>query len=109
MGGLFQPVGKATAIVVLATFLALFGGHAVTERAGATVPAKACGKIKVNGKPYRVKAHRTKCRFARNWSKKVLRGKGGPAGWSCRRFPARKTRIAFVCRKAGKDFFAIRK
>lgn len=73
------------------------------------MPPSVCGKIKVDGKRYRVKSHRTACDFARKWSKRVLRGASGPDGWSCQRYPASQTKIALVCRKAGKDFFAIRK
>lgn len=74
----------------------------------AVIPTTNCGNLKVKGKKYAIKAHQTKCRFARSWSRKILKGSRAPKGWMLTRYK-KGTSIKFVCRKAGKDFFAVRK
>lgn len=75
----------------------------------ATVPPTRCGKIEVKGKTYKVNAHRLDCDFARKWSKRYLRDRDHKRGWDCQRYSREETKIAFTCRKGGKDYYAVRK
>ena len=73
------------------------------------VPFQRCGKIIANHKPFAVGAHLISCDRARRGSKRFLRHGIRPDGWSCRRYPASVTSIAFTCRNGAKDFYAIRR
>lgn len=75
----------------------------------AVVPPKRCGTITVGDRDYRVRAHIVPCKFARRQSRRFLKTGEHNAGWSCTRYPAKVTRIAFNCRKGSKDYYAIRK
>jgi hypothetical protein len=98
---------RGAGIAVLACAgLALALPPAPTE---ATVPPNRCGKIEVGGKTYKVNAHRLDCDFARKWSKRYLKNRDHKRGWSCNRYPPEETKIAFTCRKGGKDYYAVRK
>jgi hypothetical protein len=77
--------------------------------ASATVAPKRCGQMTVNGRDFSVRGHRVKCRFARRGTRNFLANDIRPSGWTCRRYPRRVTRIAFTCRRGGKDFYAIRR
>lgn len=94
----------AVAIAILACAVALAPGPA-----GAYVTPKKCGTVRANGKEFAVRAHVVSCDFARPKSRAYLRYGRKPAGWSCRRYSASVTRIAFVCRRGRKDFYAIRR
>jgi hypothetical protein len=96
-----NPIIALLALAVLAPALA-------PAPAEATVPPTKCGKIKANGKKFKVRGHRVGCDFARRWSKRFLKRGKRPTGWSCRRYPPKQTKIAFTCRKGGKDYYAIR-
>ena len=74
--------------------------------ASAVVPTKACGKVSVRGKGFNVRGHRVACDFARRWSARFLARGSRPRGWSCRRY--RGSRIRFVCRRGGSDYYAVR-
>jgi hypothetical protein len=73
------------------------------------VTPRKCGKIEAKGETYAVRGHLVKCPFARRTSKRYLRHGIKPRGWSCRRYPRDVTRIAFTCRRGGKDIYAIRR
>jgi len=75
----------------------------------ATVPPTRCGKIEVGGKKYKVNAHRLDCDFARKWTKRFLKHRDHKQGWTCQRYSREETKIAFTCRKGGKDYYAVRK
>ena len=75
----------------------------------ATVPPTRCGKLKVEGKAYKVSAHRLDCDFARKWSRRWLKSREQPNGWTCASYSPEETRIAFTCRKGSKDYYAVRK
>jgi hypothetical protein len=54
--------------------------------------------------------HFIACRHARYWSRRILAGHRGPRHWTCRRYSAKITRIAFNCqRSGGREFYAIRR
>ena len=87
-------------VLLCACLLGAPGADAVTT-------PRTCGKIEVRGKSYLVKAHIVGCRKARRWSSRYLRTGARPSGWRCRRYPG--SSIPFVCSRAGKDFYAIRR
>jgi hypothetical protein len=84
--------------------LALVAGPAV-----ATMPPKKCGIITVNGRDFAVRGHLLECRFSRRQSRAFLAHGTHPAGWTCRRYPRRLTKIAFSCRRGGREYYAIRR
>jgi len=77
--------------------------------AGATTAPRKCGTITVREKNFAVRGHRLPCRFSRRQSRAFLAHGTHPPGWTCRRYPRRLTRIAFTCRKGGRDYYAIRR
>ncbi len=79
------------------------------SQAGAVTTPNQCGKITVEGKTYKVVSHIVGCEFAKRWSKHFLKRGHKPDGWTCQRYSADQTDIAFRCSKPGKDFFAVRK
>jgi hypothetical protein len=70
---------------------------ALTAAPASAVPAIACGKVKVHHKRYKVRAHVLACKKARKWTVDVLLNHGPPAGYKCRRFDPKITRVRFVC------------
>ena len=80
-----------------------------TAPAGATTAPKRCGEITVRGKDFAVRGHLLPCRFSRRQSRAFLAEGTHRPGWTCRRYPRRLTRIAFSCRKGGRDYYAIRR
>ncbi len=93
-----------TAMALAATVLALTPGPAI-----AVVPTKSCGTLSAKGKSYKVRGHLVGCNFARLWTSRYLKQRRRPTGWRCRRYSARESKIAFVCRKRGTDFYAVRR
>ena len=77
--------------------------------ASGVVPPRKCGKIVAHGEAYSVRGHLVRCEFARRASKRFLRHGIKPRGWTCRKYPRDVTRIAFSCRRGGKDVYAIRR
>jgi hypothetical protein len=77
--------------------------------APATMPPVRCGKMKVEGKTYKVSGHLLDCDFVRKWSRKWLKSHDHPNGWTCADYSPEETRIAFSCRKGSKDYYAVRK
>ncbi len=75
----------------------------------ATVPPVRCGKIKVEGKKFKVSGHLLDCDFARKWSRRYLKERDHQKGWNCDSYSPEETRIAFSCRKGSKDYYAVRK
>jgi hypothetical protein len=94
-------LGLAIALLAIATMSPI--------ESSAVVTPKRCGTIQANGKTFSVRGHLVNCRFARRVSKGFLRHGIRPDGWSCRRYPPQATRIAFTCRRGGKDVYAIRR
>jgi hypothetical protein len=102
--------GSRSWLVLLGLAIALLAtATASPVDSPAVVTPKRCGTIQANGKTYAVRGHLVNCRFARRVSRGFLRHGVRPDGWSCRRYPPRATRIAFTCRRAGKDVYAIRR
>ena len=77
--------------------------------ATASVPPSKCGAMTVSGKGFLVRSHLVACVNARRHARHILRGGRGPRGWSCRRYSRRQTRIAFMCRRGQRDFYAVRR
>jgi hypothetical protein len=95
---------------LLLACLAMAMALAAAPAAQSSYPPRNCGVVGVHGKSFRVKSHFVACRHARYWSRRILAGRRGPRGWSCRRYSAKVTRIAFNCRRSGgRDFYAIRR
>lgn len=94
-------------IALLAGLLA--AAAALPAGAPAVTTPKRCGTIEAKGRTFAVRGHLVRCRFARRVSKGFLRHGTRPAGWNCVRYPPRVTRIAFTCRRSGKDVYAIRR
>ncbi len=63
----------------------------------AAVPAVSCGRLKVDGFHYSVRAHVLGCSRARAWTVRYLRHHRAPHAYVCRRFNRRITRVVFVC------------
>ena len=99
-------VRKVTLALVVGIGLAL---AVSSSPALATMPPVRCGKLKVEGKTYKVSAHLLDCDFARKWSRRYLKGHDHPNGWECASYSPEETRIAFSCRKGSKDYYAVRK
>jgi hypothetical protein len=76
--------------------------------AAGAVPPDKCGTIAVEGKKFKVRAHKVSCEFAVRWSKHFLKRGHRPDGWSCTRYSADESSIAFNCRNGGKDYYAVR-
>jgi hypothetical protein len=92
--------------LVVGTALALAVGPSPVD---ATMPPVRCGKMKVEGRAYKVSAHLLDCDFARKWSRRYLKDRDHPNGWTCNSYSPEETRIAFSCRKGSKDYYAVRK
>jgi hypothetical protein len=86
----FRPV-SALLLLIVAAVVALSAAPA------SAVPAVSCGKVKVHQKKYAVRAHVLSCKKARRWSVDVLLRHPAPAGYECRRFDPKITRVRFVC------------
>jgi hypothetical protein len=70
---------------------------ALSAAPASAVPAVSCGKVKVHHKSFKVRAHVLACKKARSWSVDVLLNHGPPAGYKCRHFDPKITRVRFVC------------
>ncbi len=77
--------------------------------AGATMPPKKCGNMKVKGKKYKVRAHLIGCDRAREGTQKFLKKGDHGKSWTCVKYSPKESKIAFNCRKGSKDYYAIRK
>lgn len=76
----------------------------------AAAPAPAghshgCGTIS-NGKNRVFASNGMKCKFARKWSKRYLRNKSKPRGYSCARVG---TKVRFHCHKGDSKFYYVQK
>jgi hypothetical protein len=102
--------GPRGMLVLLGVALLLLAIAAASPTgAPAVTTPKRCGTIEANGKTFAVRGHLVNCRFARRTARGFLRHGIRPEGWSCRRYPPQATRIAFTCRRGGKDVYAIRR
>jgi hypothetical protein len=99
-------VGKLTLALVVGLGLVLV---LASTPAVATVPPVRCGKLKVEGKKFKINGHLVECDFARKWSKRYLKNRERKSGWDCASYSPEETRIAFTCRKGSKDYYAVRK
>ena len=88
-----SPPLRPLAFLVLVAALAV----ALSAAPASAVPAISCGKVKVHGKSYKVRAHVLACKKARKWTVNVLLNHGPPAGYKCRRFDPKITRVRFIC------------
>jgi hypothetical protein len=90
-------IGLAVAVLAL-----------VAPSAPAVVPPKDCGKMKVDGQSYRIKADQLKCDQARKYARRYLARGDRPRGYDCDNFGG-GTRIEFRCQNGIKVIFAIRR
>lgn len=86
------PLRPLAFLILLAALVVAF-----TAAPASAVPAISCGKVKVHKKSYKVRAHVLACTKARKWTVNVLLNHGPPAGYKCRRFDPKITRVRFVC------------
>ena len=105
-GGQIRTRAALTAIVAL--FVTAGLALAIASPSSATMPPTRCGKIKVGHKTYRISTHLLDCDFARKWSRRYLKSKDHPRGWSCTSYSPEETRIAFSCRKRNTSYYAVR-
>jgi hypothetical protein len=84
---------------------------AFTAPAGAIVPPKDCGIIKVKGKRYNVKSDQLKCTTARKYTTTYLTSHHKPSGYQCNRYSGSKVAFRCVATKYNPDrtFFAIKR
>ena len=91
--------------------LATLGALACAASAPAIVPPKDCGRLRVSGKRYDVKADQLPCARAVRYTRTYLRSHHRPRRYSCHRFHG--TALVFRCvnSRANPDrtFFAIRR
>jgi hypothetical protein len=80
----------------------------VAAAAPATVPPKNCGMMSVKGKRYQIKADQMRCSTAKTYSRRYLRSRSRPSGYSCRSYSG-GTKLKFRCTKRVRVFFAIRR
>jgi hypothetical protein len=81
---------------------------ALAPAATATVPPKNCGRLDVGGKRYQIKADQIRCTTAKTYSRRYLRSRDRPSGYSCSNYGA-STKLKFRCSKGVRVFFAIRR
>jgi hypothetical protein len=89
-----------------ATAGALAAGPAI---APAVVPPRDCGRMSVDGKRYQVKVDQIACKSGKSYAKTYIQRRTKPSGYTCKRYPSRKNRVAFYCNNGRKIFFAIRR
>jgi hypothetical protein len=84
---------------------------AFTAPAGAIVPPKDCGIIKVKGKRYNVKSDQLKCSTARKYTTTYLTSHHKPRGYTCNRYQGSSMTFRCVNEHANPDrtFFAIKR
>jgi hypothetical protein len=81
-----------------------------TAAAHAIVPPRDCGRLSVSSRTYVVKADQLPCRDAKRYTSRYLgRSHVKPSGYTCRRYKASETALAFRCTRGIKTFFAIRR
>ena len=90
----------------------IFTGAALTlalagPGASATVPPKNCGTITVTSKRYQIKADQMRCSTAITYSRRYLRERDRPSGYSCATFSG--TKLKFRCSHGSRVFFAIKR
>lgn len=94
------------------TFTALAAACALLllpATAAAVVPPKDCGRIKVDGKRYQVKADQISCKTGRSYARRFLNTGSRPKGYGCRDYASKRGRVDFYCNDGRKIFFAIRR
>ena len=101
-----RSIIRLTAVVASLTAAALTVGSAT---APAVVPPRDCGKMSVSGKRYQVKVDQISCRSGKRYARTYIQRRTKPRGYSCKRYPVRKGRVAFYCNNGRKIFFAIRR
>ena len=75
----------------------------------APVPPKDCGFMTVKGHRYNIKADQLRCKAARRYSRRYLKGDGHPKGYSCQNYRRSETAIKFTCTKNNREkYLAIR-
>ena len=89
------------ACLVLAAVLALPLG------AGAVVPPKNCGIMRIEGKRFQVKVDQITCRTGRSYASRYVRSDRRPRGYRCKDYPRRRNRVNFYCNDGRRIFFGI--
>jgi hypothetical protein len=93
-------------IVVLAATIGV-----LAMPAGAIVPPRDCGTIRVAGKKYNIKTDQLSCTKAKDYSREFLKSGSKPSGYKCNRY--QDSSLAFRCVKTSanpdKTFFAIKR
>ena len=92
-----------------ALFVVTAACAALAAPAEAVVPPKSCGTKRIGNNTYLIKADRVTCDFARTWASRYLLRNRRPAGYTCRKYDPRQTRVRFRCYRGSKEFFAIRR
>jgi hypothetical protein len=91
--------------------LAAAAAVALAAPAGAIVPPKDCGIVKLKGKRYNIKSDQLKCPTARKYSLTYLKSHHKPSGYTCNRYSGSK--IVFRCVNAhtnpDRTFYAIKR
>lgn len=97
---------------ILALLTALAVAVVVAAPAGAIVPPRDCGILKIGSKRYNIKADQLRCPTAKRYAEAYLRRKAKPSGYRCTR-GASGSKLVFRCVAArynpDRTFFAIRK
>jgi hypothetical protein len=86
---------------------ALSAAALIPAEAAAIVPPRNCGILEVKGKRFNIKADQLRCWRARRYSKRYLRSRWEPSGYSCRGY--RYTALRFRCSKGIRVYYAIRR
>lgn len=92
-------------------FLALLLVPVVAPAAEAIVPPRDCGRLTIGTRTFNVKADQMRCADARTYTRRYLGGRRlKPKGFTCRRYSASETSLAFRCSGSrNRTFFAIRR
>ena len=101
-----RPATRLSALAATAAVGALALGAA---SAPAVVPPRDCGTMSVSGKRYQVKVDQIACSSGKRYAKTYIQRRTKPRGYTCKRYPARKNRVAFYCNNGRRVFFAIRR
>jgi hypothetical protein len=104
----FRPATILTALLAAA---ALFAAAFAAGPAGAIVPPKDCGKVKVGHKTYNIKADQLKCASARDYSVTYLKTHHKPRYYSCYSYSGSSIKFRCIATKYNPDrtFWAIKR
>lgn len=87
---------------------AALGSSVLAADAGAIVPPKNCGTIKVGTQRHQIKADQITCTTAKKYAYGYLRSSRRPRGWTCRKYP-RDSKFSFRCSRGTKQVYGIKR